>query len=175
VLLSANIQKIAVIGNAAGGKTTLALSLGQKTGLPVFHVDSFQFLPGMIIRPHLETLAWLRQIQSQDRWIIDGYGPLDILQERLQQADLIVLIDLPLTRHFLWALKRQVRSLWRPRQELPVGCSDLSFAQTRKLFRTIWKQHHLMRPELLRILQKQDHASKTKKIRSISDFSDFLG
>ncbi|WP_413587171.1 hypothetical protein [Bdellovibrio sp. HCB274] len=161
-------QKIAVIGNAGAGKTVLSRQLAVLLKLPLTHVDSIQFLPGMKIRPHKESIAMLMAVQESSHWIIDGYGPLDILEKRLQQADCIVMIDYPLWRHYWWATKRQIVNLWSPRKELPQGCSEVSWEQTQKLYKTIKKVHQQMRPELLRILNRDHLKQKVVWIRNLS-------
>ncbi len=65
-------QRIAIIGNAGGGKSRLARYLGDALELPVFSVDDVQFQPGWLSSP-LEAVAdihseWLRE----PRWVIDG-------------------------------------------------------------------------------------------------------
>ncbi|MBK9322680.1 MAG: hypothetical protein IPM97_06950 [Bdellovibrionaceae bacterium] len=164
------ICRIAVLGNACGGKTTLSRRLGEHCLVPVTHVDSIQFLPGMTIRPHAESIQALRAIQQQRRWLIDGYGPLDILQERLRLASLIVLIDLPLWRHYWWCTKRQFKNLWSRRVELPESCSERSWSQIKKIYKSLWQSHFKMRPELLRILARDEFAPKVIYIRSIADW-----
>lgn len=165
------ILKIAVIGNVCGGKTALSRALAEIHQLPLTHVDSIQFLAGMRIRPHQESIAVLRDIQNQDRWIIDGYGPLDIIEKRFQAADQIILIDFPLWRHYWWCLKRQISILWSGRRaELPEDCDERSLKHTFKLFKTIWQMHTKMRPELLRILSRENLKNKTKVIRKLSQW-----
>ncbi|MFN7729722.1 MAG: isopentenyl transferase family protein [Bdellovibrio sp.] len=164
--MAKSLQKIAIIGNTGGGKTTLARRLAKLHGLPVTHVDSVQFLPGMKIRPHAQSIEILDEVQTQDEWIIDGYGPLDILEERLGLADQIVMLDFPLWHHAWWCTKRQLKNYWSPRAELPAGCSETSWAQTRKLFKTLKTVHEKMRPEMLRILQRPELAPKVIYIRN---------
>ncbi|WP_413578207.1 hypothetical protein ACLVWU_06655 [Bdellovibrio sp. HCB290] len=165
-------QKIAVIGNACAGKTVLSRQLAQNQNLPLTHVDSIQFLPGMKVRPHKESIAMLLDVQNKPCWIIDGYGPLDILEKRLIQADRIVMIDFPLWRHYWWATKRQIVNLWKPRPELPEGCSEVSWAQTKKLYKTIGTVHRLMRPELLRILSRDNLNNKVIWVRNLSQLKN---
>lgn len=164
------IKKIAVVGNSSCGKTTLSRKLSELHGLPVTHVDSIQFLPGMQIRPHAESIATLTQIQNHEAWIIDGYGPLDIIEKRFQAADKIVFIDFPLWRHLWWCSKRQVKNLWSRRQELPEGCDEASFQHSLKLYKNILKAHKLMRPELLRIFSRDSLRPKTVIIKSLKEW-----
>jgi adenylate kinase family enzyme len=164
---SGSTMKIAVIGNAGGGKTTLSRRLAEKYNIPVFHVDSYQYLPDLKIRPWPETIQILNEIQAKADWIIDGFGPLDIIENRFSIADKIIFIDFPLWRHILWSTKRQIKSLWAPRTELPEGCNEFNFAHTIKLYKIIWRAHRQMRPELLRILARPSNREKVILIRTL--------
>jgi adenylate kinase family enzyme len=39
------MQRIMIIGNGGGGKTTLSVALSRHTGIPITEVDALQFLP----------------------------------------------------------------------------------------------------------------------------------
>ena len=164
------IRKIAIIGNSAGGKTVLARQLAKLHNLPLTHVDSIQFLPGMKIRPHKESIEALSAIQNSEAWIIDGYGPLDIIEKRFELADQVILIDFPLWRHYWWLTKRQIRNLWSGREELPEGCKERGLAHTIKLYQNIRSAHRLMRPELLRILKREKHQGKVVYIQNLEQW-----
>jgi adenylate kinase family enzyme len=168
-------MKISVIGNAGGGKTTLSRQLAMLHQIPATHVDAIQFVAGMKIRPHAESIEALRKIQNQESWIIDGYGPLDILQERLQASDKIIFIDFPIWRHYWWCTKRQIANLRRrQREELPEGCDEASLEQTLKLYKTLWQVHTKMRPELRRILSREHFKSKTRHVSNIRDWNEIF-
>lgn len=164
------VKRIAVIGNSGGGKSALSRRLAKSYNLPVTHIDSIQFLPGMVIRPLDETRAQLNQITSKDEWIIDGYGPLDLLEGRLTRATHILFIDFPIWRHYWWCTKRQIKNILIKRPELPDGCNELTIQHTIKLFRTLWRVHKKMRPEMLKILNRPAYSSKTRMIRSLSNW-----
>lgn len=163
--------RISIVGNSAGGKTQLARRLAKALNRPVYHVDQIQFTSGLKVVPHRESIQILRKIQIQEQWIIDGYGPLDILIERLEQSDLVIFIDLPLWRHYLWTLKRQLKNFWRPRAELPDGANELSLQHSLKLFRTLWKVHKQMRPEMLRILNREHLRSRVLILNSVKSLN----
>lgn len=163
---TSSVQKIAVIGNAAGGKTRLSKKLAEIYQLPVTHIDSIQFMAGMKIRPLDETRKILTEITASSHWIIDGYGPLDLLEKRLKQADQIVLIDFPIQKHYWWFIKRQIKNIWSPRAELPQDCNELSLQHTLKIFKSMKKAHEQMRPELLRILSRDHYKNKLTLIQN---------
>jgi adenylate kinase family enzyme len=164
------VKRIAVVGNAGAGKTTLSRSLARIHQLPLTHVDSIQFLAGMQIRPHKESIAILNEIQDRQEWIIEGYGPLDIIEKRFQMADRVIFIDFPIWRHFWWCTKRQVKNAWSKREELPEGCDEFSYVQTAKLFRSVWKIHQQMRPQLLKIFARESLKNKMTFIRTYSEW-----
>lgn len=164
------ILKITVVGNIAGGKSRLSRRLSKIHNLPLTHVDSLQFLPGMKIRPQDETRQALLAVTRQERWIIDGYGPLDLIEKRFQAADKVIFVDFPIWRHYWWLSKRQVTNLWNPREELPEGCHEISWGHTVKLYKTLWQIHSKMRPELLRIFARDDLKDKVLFVRTLKEW-----
>ncbi len=162
--------KIAVIGNAGGGKTTLSRRLGELHKLPVIHVDSIQFLPGMQVRPLDETRQVLTVEAAKENWLIDGFGPLDLIEKRFAVADWVIFVDFPIVRHIWWCVKRQIRSIWQRRIELPEGCDEATVKHTIKLFKTIWRVHTQMRPELVRILKRENLRHKVVFVNSLSEW-----
>ena len=116
-------RRIAVIGRAGAGKTTVALRLGEVFGLPVVHLDRLAWEPGW--RPadvpdfdvrHAAAIAG-------ERWVIDGgylgrAGWLD----RVRRADVVVLVEAPLAVCLGRIVRRGLRPVRRP--DLPDGCED---------------------------------------------------
>ena len=68
------MKRVAVFGNAGGGKSTLARRLAELTRLPLYTVDMMQFRAGGDAVPHEEYLKAHAELLCQDEWIIDGYG-----------------------------------------------------------------------------------------------------
>lgn len=166
-----NFKKIAIIGNACTGKTWLARALAPKYNLPLTHVDSIQFLPGMQIRDPTETRKILEEIADQEEWIIEGLGPLKIIESRLQKADVIVLIRLPLWLNYWWGFKRQLWGFFSraQREELPFPSKEFAFKQSLKLVKTIWNVHHGLWPQLDRILSREPYKNKVRIVRHLSE------
>jgi gluconate kinase len=51
------VKRVAVFGNAGGGKSTLARRLAEVTGLPLYPLDSIHWRRGGVEVPHDEYLA----------------------------------------------------------------------------------------------------------------------
>jgi len=91
------MKRVAVFGNAGGGKSTLARRLAEITRLPLYPLDLIQFKAGGGKVPHEEYLAAHAELLRRDAWIIDGFGNVATAWERFAAADTLVYIDLPLT------------------------------------------------------------------------------
>ena len=159
------IRKVSVIGNLAAGKTALSRKLAKIHNLPLTHVDSVQFRENLQMQPLQQTIETLKQVEQQNFWLIDGYGPLDLIENRFLLSDRVVFIDLPPMVHLWWLTKRQLKSLIFPRAELPRGSREWSWIHWKKLWKTFWVMHRRMRPELIRILNRPDLTRKVIWIR----------
>ena len=165
--LHKDVQRVAVIGNGGGGKTTLSRRLSALHGLPLTHVDSIQFLPGLQRRPEPDTRTKLNAIAAGPAWLIDGFGPWDVMEARFRAADHIVFVDFPLWRHYWWCAKRQLQSLARPRSELPEGCDEATLAHTWKLAKILWRVHRQLRPKFIALFSEPELAPRVRHIRDL--------
>jgi len=164
--------KVAVIGNAGGGKSTLSRHLSAVRSLPYFSIDVMQWRPGWRYVPEGEFVQAHAALLERDTWIIDGFGPWPEIEKRLDLADTIIVVDLPLWRHCWWAGKRQVRSIFLGRADMPEGCSVLPL--TLRLPRIIWHVHRVVRPKMLEAIQTHRPGKTVFHLRSPRDIDDFL-
>jgi hypothetical protein len=101
------MERIALLGRGAAGKSTLARQLGQLTGLPVTELDKLFWQSGLAPTQRAEWAAVQEQLAKKDRWILDGdLGPHDVVEVRLRAADTIILLDFGLIRCTWRALRR---------------------------------------------------------------------
>ncbi len=116
------LRRIAVLGNAGGGKSTLSRELSRRLRVPYHSVDKALWLPGW--RPvAAEDFARLHKSWLvEPGWVIDGWGDMALIAQRLARADAVVVIQHPLWRHCFWALKRQCGGIFRERSDGPEGC-----------------------------------------------------
>lgn len=140
------MKRIAVIGNAGGGKTVLSRKLGKALDLPVYHVDSIQYQPGWGRTPKDECDGRLDALITEDKWIIDGFGSDEVIERRLKATDTVIFIDFPIWVHYRWAFKRQMKSRVAQRAELPDNCHEFTFSYSRKLIRVMWQVHKVYTP-----------------------------
>ncbi|MBF2716343.1 adenylate kinase [Agrobacterium vitis] len=130
------MSRIVILGNAGGGKSTLARKLGEKRGLPHVEIDRFLWQEGWILTPPDVYALKHEKIISEDAWVIDGLGSLDSIPSRVERATEIILIDMALWMHFWLAAERQMAWMAGKLEHAPGGFSAMP--PTRELFRTIW-------------------------------------
>jgi adenylate kinase family enzyme len=106
------MKRVAIFGNAGGGKSTLGRRLAELTGLPLYVVDMMQFRSSGIQVPRHEFLQAHADLLRRDGWIIDGFGGAAVAWERFAAADTLIYVDLPLLTHYIWVTKRLIKGLF---------------------------------------------------------------
>ncbi|WP_281556042.1 adenylate kinase [Thalassomonas sp. RHCl1] len=166
------MKKVAVFGNAGAGKSTTSKQIAAITGLELYALDKVKFLPGGDEVPHDQYLAAHSRILSEDKWLIEGYGCLDSTWTRLNQADTLVYIDLPVRVHFFWVTKRFFKGLFQPPEGWPERSSIIK--GTINSYRVLWLCHKKLTPAYRKYVA---NAAKTKTVyhlRSKADIASFL-
>ena len=117
------MSRVAIIGNACGGKTTLAIKLSRALRINVYLVDKIQWKPNCHRTPLAELKKKRNEILATNRWIIDGWSSWDLIAERFEAADTIIFADYSIHIHYWRAFKRQIKAIFTPRLDLPEDCS----------------------------------------------------
>ena len=99
-------MKIAVSGYAGSGKTYLSDYLSNKMNIPVLHLDSIKWDKEWKPIDDAVVLPQVSKFMENEDWIIDGYYKYLLYDERLEQADSIILLLLPRLTCFYRAVKR---------------------------------------------------------------------
>lgn len=167
--LSSN-NRIALVGNIASGKTHLARRISVQNQIPVTFVDTVQFDENLQINNLEQTRHILDQIQQQSQWIIDGHGPLDMFENRFRLADLIIFLDRPLWLNFVLLTWRHIQNIFNPRPEFQGKKSEMTWLHIKKSYRTVLAIHYKMRPELIRMLNRDEFKEKVLVIKGLEYF-----
>ena len=99
-------MKIAVLGYAGSGKTYLSDYLSEKNNIPVLHLDELKWDKEWKPVDDSVVLPKVAEFMQKENWIIDGFYSYLMLDKRLEDADLIVLLQLPRLTCFYRAIKR---------------------------------------------------------------------
>jgi adenylate kinase family enzyme len=145
-----SMTRIAVIGNAGGGKSILSRRLSTALDIPLFPIDCIQWKPGWTPATYDDIKHQHDQILARQRWIIDGWGLWDLIEARFAAADTIIFVDHPLVVHYWWAVKRQIACILAPRPDGPEDCPMLPM--TWPLLKMIWNIHYHARPRLIKLI-----------------------
>lgn len=166
------MEKIAVFGNAGGGKSTLSRRLAEITGLPLYVLDKIQFQAGGVPVPADAYQAAHQQILSTERWIIDGFGSIETLWPRLEAADTLVYVDLPLPLHFSWVTKRFLTGFWQP----PAGWPDNSplLQSSLNSYRALWLCHKHLTPKYRQYVEQARSDKQVYHLRSPGAIAQLL-
>ena len=118
------MERIMIIGCGGAGKSTLARQLGEKTGLPVVHLDQIWWAPGNW--QHLEREEFDRLLQlelEKPQWILDGnYNRT--MELRLQECDTVIYLDYPRWVCLFGWLGRVVKNWGTARPDMGEGCAE---------------------------------------------------
>ncbi|OKH31543.1 adenylate kinase [[Phormidium ambiguum] IAM M-71] len=169
------MKKVAVFGNAGGGKSTLSKRLSQITGLPLHPLDKIKFQSGGKEVPHEDYKRVHQEILDSDRWIIDGFGCMETLWQRLDAADSLVYIDLPLYVHFWWVTKRFITGYFKPPEGWPQNSPMLKSSLSS--YRVLWLCHQKLTPryrEYIKQAQSKKNVYHLRSTKQISQFFDLI-
>ena len=167
------MRRVAVFGNAGGGKSTLARQLASITRLPLHSLDTIKYKPGGGEVPHNEYLQIHSELLRGDEWIIDGFGCVPSAWERFSAADTLIYVDLPLFTHYVWVAKRLVKGL----VVTPEGWPENSpmWSSTLKSYRVLRLCHEKLTPKYRQLVAEQAPHKRVHHLRSASAIKAFVG
>lgn len=118
-------MKIAILGYSGSGKSTLAKRLGELYGIPVLHLDTVEFLPNREKRELSEKQRIVADfMRDDDGWVIDGNYSKLFRTERLEQADMIVMLLFDRFSCLRRVVKRYRMYKGRTRPDIGDGCAE---------------------------------------------------
>lgn len=166
------MKKVAVFGNAGGGKSTLARNLAELTRIPLYPLDMIQYRAGGGEVPPDEYLKAHAELLQRDAWIIDGYGTRKSAWDRFAAADTLVYIDLPLFTHFLWVTKRLFKGFFATPEGWPADSPMLS--STLSSYRVLWLCHRHLTPKYRELVAEARQHKRVYHLRSAAEMTAFL-
>ncbi len=102
--------RVCVIGPSSSGKSTLAVALGKRLGLPVVHLDQWAHEPGTNWNRRPDDV-WVKDhdaLIQEPAWILEGNYSV-CMPQRFRRATAVLWTDLPVTGCLIRYLKRSFR------------------------------------------------------------------
>ena len=118
------MERVIIIGCGGAGKSTLARKLGDKTGLPVIHLDQIWWGPGFW--QHMEREEFDQRLAEEiakPRWILDGNFNRT-LEVRLAQCDTVIYLDYPRLVCLKNWIGRVIKNWGHARSDMAEGCQE---------------------------------------------------
>lgn len=166
------MKKVAVFGNAGGGKSTLSKRLSTISHLPLHVLDKIQYQAGGVEVPEEEYKRVHGEILATDQWIIDGFGSIETLWPRLDRADTLVYVDLPIYVHCWWITKRLFKGFFKPPEGWPDGSPLLKSSLTS--YRTLWLCHTYLTPKYRDYVARVRNSKTVYHIESTQQIAQFF-
>lgn len=164
-------MKIAVLGYSGAGKSTLAKILGEYYNIPVLHLDTVQFLPNWEIRDEDEKRDIVSDFMKNESWVIDGNYTKLYKEERLEQADKIIILSFNRFFCFNSARKRYFENKGHTRADMADGCNekfDFEFA----MWILFWGRTYNRRKSFSEIYNK--YKSKTSRFTNREQVNAYI-
>jgi adenylate kinase family enzyme len=105
------MRKVAVMGGTGSGKTTVSRLLAQRLGVPHIELDALFWKPGWVMPTAEEFRPIVEASLDPDGWVVDGNYRHRLGTLVLDQADLVVWLDLPFWTKFWRILRRTIRRI----------------------------------------------------------------
>jgi len=166
------MKRVAVFGNAGGGKSTLARNLAAITRLPLYVIDMIEFRAGGGRVPREEYQQAHDELIQRDEWIIDGFGGKASAWARFAVADTLIHIDLPLHIHYRWVTKRFIKGIFKNPEGWPENSPLLS--STIDSYRVVWLCDRHLTPQYRQFVAGEAGSKRTHHLRSPAQIRSFL-
>ena len=146
------MERVMIIGCGGAGKSTLARKLGEKTGLPVVHLDQIYWRPGNWQHLEREEFDCLLMTElDKPRWILDGNFNRT-MELRLERCDSVIYLDINRVQCILGWLKRVITNWGTARPDMAPGCNEWFDPEFGKW---IWNFNKQNRERYLKLLGQQ--------------------
>lgn len=166
------MNRIMIMGQPGSGKSTLAHALGERTGLPVIHIDKIHWKPGWVERSKQEKTRLCVEAEQGPRWIFEG-GHSATWPSRLARADMLIWLDRPVGLRLWRVVRRAVVGLGRTRPDMTEDCPE-RLRSLPEFIHYIWTSRISARAKMARLAASARPGCKVVHLRSDAEVAEFL-
>ena len=166
------VNRIMIVGQPGSGKSTLAQALGERTGLPVIHIDKIHWQSGWVERSKAEKTRLCIEAEQRDQWVFEG-GHSSTWPSRLARADMLVWIDRPVWVRLWRVLRRALVGLGQTRPDMADGCPE-RLRSLPEFFHYIWTTRAIGAAKIRRLTQMAKPGCQIVHLGSDAEVADFV-
>lgn len=158
------------MGPGGAGKSVLARRMGERTGLPVIHLDAHYWSAGWVEPPREAWDRKVRELIAGERWIMDGnYGRT--VGVRFAAADTIVFLDFPRRISIPRVVRRAIMYRGKTRPDLAEGCPE---QVPLEFLRYLWRYPRDSRPRIVAAMNDSGAHARHVVLRTPREVERFL-
>lgn len=150
------MQRVMITGGPGSGKSTLARVMGDRMGLPVYHMDKIHWKPGWVPRDVAERIKMAHAVEAADQWVFEG-GFSETYDNRATRADTLIWLDLPVLLRFWRVVWRLLRDYGTTRPDMTRDCPEVLHGETYAFWRWIFTSRHRTRARVARVVAEHPH------------------
>lgn len=168
------MKRIIVLGVSAGvGKSTFARKLGEQLHFDVCHLDRLYWKPNWVEAPSEEFKTRQREVALTDRWIIEG-NYASTLDQRLDRADTIIYLELPLRVCLYRVFKRWITHIGKTRSDMGKDCKEkIDYAFIKYILTTYFPRKKKM-AERFEQLKKEQTPIQIVTLKKKKDIQSYI-
>lgn len=166
------MERIMIIGCGGAGKSTLARQLGEKTGVPVIHLDQLFWRPGWVSVSKEEFDKLHREALAGEKWIIDGNFDRT-MGERIKRCDTVIYLDFSRFACLMGVCKRILTTYGTVRPDMGEGCPERI---DREFLQWVWNFNKNKREKNYRMLNEAEGVETIvlKNRRAVKKFLELV-
>jgi adenylate kinase family enzyme len=174
------MRRVAVFGNAGGGKSVLAERLAELTGLPLYVIDILQYKDGIFRSQEKDggkvSPEAYRKIHNdilrQEQWIIDGFESVALAWERFAVLDTLVYVDLPILTLYWGVTTRLGAGLFKNPNGWPEGSPI--WESTLDGYKVVGRCHRYLTPKYRQYVAEAASSKRVHHLRSRWEMAAFI-
>jgi adenylate kinase family enzyme len=161
------MRKVMIVGCSGSGKSTLTRKLGEKTGLPVIHIDKLYWSEGWVQRPPEETQGLIADAIEAPEWVFEGNNSATFRQRAR-------VTDTPAYLCLYRVLCRAIRHRGEVREDMAPGCPEKLDWGLVKLLKWICGYKESSWPKVLKLMDEVPPHVAIHHLRNSKPAEDFL-
>jgi adenylate kinase family enzyme len=166
-------KRIAIIGNAGSGKSSVTMQLHNITGLPVYHLDQYYWLANWVKRDPEEYEKLHKELCDKDAWIMDGVN-LKLIPYRIEKADCVIFLDVSRFVCLYRIIKRTLLNYGSVRASSAPRCPEKFNLRYVKFLAWVWNFNKKYKPTVLELFDCYKDKKKVYIIQSNEDLEKFF-